>query len=124
MKAYLGLVLVILLTGCATYQYAHNVKLISFDDSAKKGHSIGNIRGEDCTWSVFGYQMGGLPTVDRAFINARNQAGAFESAGIENGAKSRGDSVRYVNNVTTENDGFDAFVVGKQCIVVTGVGYR
>ncbi len=115
---------VILLGGCATYQYAQNVKLISFDESAKKGQAVGNIRGEDCTWNVRGYQMGGLPTVDRAFINAKNQAGGAEAAGLDSSGKGRGLGLRYVNNVTTENDGFNAFIVGKQCIVVKGSGYR
>lgn len=110
--------------GCASYQYAQNMKLVSFDENAKKGQSVGNIRGEDCTWNVLGYQMGGLPTVDRAFINAKNQAGGLEAAGFDSSGKNRGSAVRYVNNVSTENDGFNAVIFGKQCIVVKGVGYR
>jgi hypothetical protein len=123
-RVSLQLAAVLWLGGCASYQYAQNVKLISFDEGAKKGQAVGNIRGEDCTWNVFGYQMGGLPTVDRAFINAKNQARGVEAAGLDSSGKSRGLGIRYVNNVTTENDGFNAFIVGKQCIVVKGSGYR
>ncbi len=113
------------LSGCATYNYASNMKMVGFDDNGQKGQSVGNIRGEDCTWRVLGYQLGGLPTVDRAFTNARNQAGAMEAAGLSKNVNDRsGPPLRYVNNVSTANDGFDAVVVGKQCIVVTGVGYR
>lgn len=112
------------LAGCATYNYAENVKNISFDDNPTKGVSTGNIRGEDCTWSVLGYQMGGLPTLDRAFINAKNQAGGLESAGLTSDGKGRGEKLRYVNNVHTSNEGFNAVIVGKTCIVVTGIGYR
>lgn len=113
------------LSGCATYNYAQNLKMVSFDDTGAKGQSVGNIRGEDCTWTILGYQMGGVPTVDRAFTNAKNQAGALESAGWNNGGKDRnGPTLRYVNNVSTANDGFNAGIVAKQCIVVTGVGYR
>jgi len=111
------------LTSCASYQYASNVKLVGFQDNVAKGTSVGNIRGEDCTWNVLGYQMGGLPTVDKAFINARNQAGAVESAGFDNSGKGRGQSIRYVNNLTTSNEGFNAGLVAKRCIVVKGVGY-
>ena len=40
---------------------------------------------------------------------------------------SRGGSdagLAYVNNVNTRNDGFNAGIVAKNCIVVSGVGYR
>lgn len=113
-------------TGCATYNYAESVKTVAFSDDVKKGTSVGNIRGEDCTWSVLGYKMGGEPTLDRAFINAKNQAGGLESAGLGSlsGNKARGETLRYVNNVHTQRDGFNALVVGKTCIVVTGMGYK
>ena len=111
-------------TGCATYQYAHNVKLMSFDDNLEKGQSVGPIRGEDCTWTVLGYQLGGLPTLDRAFINARNQAGAMESAGLTKTETNKASGLRYVQNVSTSRDGFDAVIVGKNCLVVKGTGYR
>lgn len=114
------------LSGCATYNYANRVKMVAFDDDLSKGKSAGPIRGEDCTWRVLGYSLGGAPTLDRAFINAKNQAGAAESAGFADvaGKKGRGQALRYVNNVSTKNEGFDAVVVGKQCIVVTGIGHR
>jgi hypothetical protein len=114
------------LAGCASYPYASQVKLVAFDDNLQKGQSSGPIRGEDCTWTVLGMQMGGLPTLDRAFINARNQAGSLESAGLSNGASGRqgGGPLRYVNNVSTEREGFNAVLFGKQCLVVKGTGYR
>lgn len=111
------------LVACAQYPYAAKLKMVSFDNNLAQGTSVGNIRGEDCTWTVMGQQLGGNPTIDKAFINAKNQAGAWEAAGFTDGkAKSQG--IRYVNNVTTTNEGFNAMVVGKKCLVVTGVGYR
>lgn len=114
------------LSGCASYNYAQNLKMVSFEENGVKGKSIGNIRGEDCTWTILGYQLGGAPTLDRAFRNVRNQAGTLESAGLDiSDAKNRGGSpLRYVNNVSTANDGFNAGVMSKTCIVVTGVGYQ
>jgi len=112
------------LSACATYNTAEKVKLVSFDDTPTRGKSIGNIRGEDCTWRFMGYQLGGLPTVDRAFSNARRGiSGGAAAAGFSDKADDSM-SIRYVNNVSTKNEGFDAVVVGKSCIVVTGVGYR
>lgn len=93
--------------GCATYPYADNVKLISFSDNVEKGSSIGNVEGQDCQWIILGYQVKEAPRVDRAISDARKQ-----------------NNLRYMNNVTTKNSGFNAGVVAKNCIDVTGVGYR
>lgn len=121
-KLFLPLIMASFLGSCATYRFAEKVKVISFDDGLKKGKSIGPIRGEDCTWTVLGYKLGGNPTLDKAFINARKQSGAL---GAATGMGSSGeDALRYINNVTTSNDGFNAVVVAKQCLVVTGNGYK
>lgn len=122
-KGFLFLALFVIAQGCATYKYASNVKMVSFSDDVTKGKSVGNVRGEDCTWTVLGYQLGGLPTIDRAFINTKKQASTTQSAGFSSSAD-QADALRYVNNVTTENEGFNAGIVAKQCLVVTGVGYR
>ena len=125
MRLFFTLAVAFALNGCASYQYAQNVKLVSFDDNIKKGTSAGTIRGEDCTWSVLGYQLGGKPTVDKAFMNAKNQAGGLESAGFGDlTKKDHSQAIRYANNVSTERDGFNAVIVGKECLVVKGVGYR
>lgn len=112
-----------LLCSCATYNYAHKVKTISFDDNITKGQAVGPIRGEDCTWTVLGQQLGGAPTIDKAFINAKHQAGGLVSAGFSSEVD-KTKQIRYINNATTSNEGFNAYVLGKQCLVVTGVGYR
>jgi hypothetical protein len=122
----LAAVVCLALTGCATYNYAEKIQTVSFTDNLTKGEAVGNIRGEDCTWTVLGNQLGGAPTLDRAFINAKNQAGGLESAGFGavNSNGGRGQSIRYVNNVHTSQEGFNAYLVGKNCIVVSGVGYK
>ncbi len=114
-----------MLTGCASYNYAQKVKTIAFDDNVTKGQSVGSIRGEDCTWTVLGNQLGGAPTIDKAFINAKTQAGSVAAAGF--GALTKQDAnsgIRYINNATTANEGFNAYLFGKQCLVVTGIGYK
>jgi hypothetical protein len=114
------------LTGCATYDYAHNVKVISFSENLEKGQSVGNIHGEDCTWQILGYALGGAPTVDRAFEHTRNQTdgGSLVGSLSSNKQQTSNSAIRYINNVTTKNDGFDVGLFGKKCIAVTGVGYR
>jgi hypothetical protein len=112
------------LSGCSTYQYAKNVKLVSFDDDVTRGKSVGPIRGEDCIWSILGYKLGGVPTLDRAFANARNQTDSGIMGSTSTQSASADKAIRYINNVSTANDGWDAVVVGKQCLVVKGTGYR
>lgn len=118
------LLLALLLSSCASYKYAHKVKMISFSDNLKKGKSVGPVRGQDCTWHILGYYMGELPTVDVAFINAKNQAGKSESSGMGVDRGERGQRLRYLNNVEAENTGFNTGLFGKKCITVTGNGYR
>lgn len=122
-KGLLFLALFVAAQGCATYKYANNVKMVSFTDDLSKGKSVGNVRGEDCTWSVLDYKLGGAPTIDKAFINTKKQADTLQSAGFSNSAN-QSDALRYVNNVSTERSGFNAYIVGKDCLVVTGVGYK
>ncbi|CAN5720935.1 hypothetical protein BH10BDE1_BH10BDE1_04300 [soil metagenome] len=121
------LIAVLSISGCATYNYAERVKLVAFSDDFQKGRSVGNIRGEDCTWNILGYPLGGAPTVDRAFQHARRQTDGGSLAGSLSSASSRvatAGELRYVVNLSTANDGFNAVLFGKQCIVVTGIGYR
>ncbi len=124
MKTIILLTLV-LASGCASYPYSKNVKMVSFEEEVEKGKSVGPIRGQDCTWSILGYQMGGDPTLDKAFANARSQAdsGILSTIKADSSALRNGSAVRYINNVSTENDGFNAYVVGKKCLVVKGTGY-
>ena len=118
------LVLSLFLTGCATYNYAQNVKQVSFSDDVSKGKSVGNVRGEDCTWQILGYQMGGVPTVDRAFNHAKNGTDGASLVGSMDTHQKGNGSLRYINNVNTANTGFNAGLFGKSCITVTGVGYQ
>ena len=122
-KRILTILLPLLLASCAQYKYADKIKMVSFDDNTSKGQSVGSIQGKDCTWMVLGYWLGGRPTLDKAFINAKNQAGFLASAGMGDASDSS-KKLRYINNVSTENEGFNAGVVGKSCLVVNGVGYQ
>ena len=117
-----GLMLLGLLGGCTSYQYAKNVTLASYDDDIGKGDAVGPVRGADCMWTVLGVTLGDQPTLDRAMANARNQRGEGVTDGLEEADASK--ELRYINGMSTEWDGFDAGVVSKQCLVVKGAGFK
>ena len=94
-------------TACASYPYAKNVKMVSFDGNVASGQAIGPVRGESCQAFVMGYPIGEQATLDKAMANAREKH-----------------QLRYMNNVATENDGFNAYFYGKYCLIVKGTGYQ
>jgi hypothetical protein len=106
-RAALLAALGLFLAGCATYPYANSVKMIGFSDEAKKGKTIGSVEGEDCQWIVLGYPLSEPPRLDRAMRNVRKE-----------------NNVKYINKVSSKNGGFNAGVAQKNCIQITGVGYR
>ena len=110
-------------TGCSTYTYAKNIKMMSFDNDVQTGRAIGPTRGADCTWSIMGVQLGSEPTLDRALGNARTRSGEGAMDAVTKGDEAN--AVRYMANVSTDWDGFNAAgIIAKKCIVVKGIGYR
>lgn len=97
----------VMATGCATYPYAKNVKMVSFDGNVASGQAVGPVRGESCQASVMGYPIGEPATLDKAMANAREKH-----------------QLRYMNNVATEDGGFNAYFYAKTCLIVKGTGYQ
>jgi len=93
--------------GCSSYQYAKNLKFLSFDNNVSTGQGVGPVRGESCQSRVMGYPIGEPPTLDAAVANAREKH-----------------QLRYMNNVSTDNTGFNAYFFAKSCLVVKGTGYQ
>jgi hypothetical protein len=110
-KIAIAVVFLLGATGCQTYKYAHQVKLIAFNDDFTKAESVGNVRGKDCQSFILGYATGPEPSLDRALEDAQEQAG-------------KGHRLRYMNDVATDFEGFDAGVYAKRCLVVKGRGYK
>jgi hypothetical protein len=96
------------MSGCASYTMAKNVKLIGYDEDSSKGKSMGEVRGESCAWQLFGRPVTSPVSLDVAMSDVRARQGM----------------VRYIRNVSTINDGFDAVFVKKHCLVVKAVAYR
>lgn len=119
------LFLLTLFAGCVTYPDVKEIKTIGYSDDVSKGKSTGQFSADDCVWQVFGYWLGGNPDVSRAIANARTQKksniGDAFGAGTE--ATTGGQSIRYANNITTKYTGFNAYIVGKSCVEVSGMGY-
>lgn len=113
------------LIGCASTKVAENVKMIAFKDKepGKVEKSLGNIEGKDCTWRILGYPLGFDPNVRNAFINTSQQK--EEKVPFQNSKKAgaNGD-ISYLRNVSVNPSGFSAYIVGRSCINVTGVGFQ
>ncbi|HKY34620.1 MAG TPA: hypothetical protein VJN18_01665 [Polyangiaceae bacterium] len=97
----------ILATGCTSYQYAKNVKMVSLDGNVTEGRSVGPVRGESCQAMVMGYPISEQASLDKAVANAREKS-----------------QLRYINNVSTEDGGFDAYFYARRCLIVKGTGYQ
>jgi len=93
--------------GCTSYQYAKNVKMVSFDGNVAEGRSVGPVRGESCQAAVMGYPITEKASLDKAVAAAREK-----------------NELRYLNNVSTEDGGFDAYFYAKRCLIVKGTGYQ
>jgi len=94
-------------TGCTHYQYAKNVKMVSLDGNVAEGRGIGPVRGESCQASVMGYPISEQASLDKAIANTREK-----------------NQIRYLNNVSTEDGGFDAYFYARHCLIVKGTGYQ
>jgi hypothetical protein len=70
-RVHIIALLLAFLTGCTQYQYAKNVKLLSYEDNITVGKSVGPIRGEHCQKRVMGYPIGEPATLDKAMASAR-----------------------------------------------------
>lgn len=122
MRVFFIFFVCIFLCQCTTYRVAKNIKLIGFTEDVKKGKSVGAIEGEECIFIILGYRLGGLPTVRKALANART--GRSSEIGDIMGGASSGGGIRYINNTSVSPTGFNAGVFGKDCITVTGMGYK
>ena len=109
--------------GCVTYPDVKEIRTVSFSDDVSKGKSKGQFSADDCVWYVFGYALGGPPEVSRAIANAKHQKKSGITDAFSTGKDEGNGEIRYANNLTTKYSGFNAYVVGKSCIEVTGVGY-
>jgi hypothetical protein len=70
-----------------------------------------------------GVQLGSEPTLDRALGNARTRSGEGAMDAVTKSDEAN--AVRYMANVSTDWDGFNAAgIIAKKCIVVKGIGYR
>jgi len=110
----------VLLNACASSQTAKQFRYIGYEDAPSNPKSVGTIEGRDCSWSVLGYSMG-QPTVRSAFLNAAAQRKEGFIPGQT--GETKGKQLKAVRNVTVENDGFNIWVAGRTCVVVTGEGY-
>lgn len=120
-----NLLTVIFFSGCATVKIAENVKMVAFTDkpTTRETKSLGNIEGKDCTWYVWGYAMGTDPSVRTAFINTAEQSEEIIPMMKKKKEGSSG-GLSYLRNVAVDPSGFNAWLVSRSCMNVTGLGYQ
>lgn len=110
------------LASCASSQTAKQFRMISYEqEPTPVQNSIGTIEGRDCSWSVLGYSLG-EPTVRSAFLNASQQKREGFVPGQS--GETKGEALKSLKNVSVEDDGFSAWVIGRRCVVVAGEGFR
>jgi hypothetical protein len=92
---------------CTTYEYAKDVKMVGFDHDISAGRGVGPVQGESCQGFVLGIPTDEPPTLDKAIADVREKH-----------------ALRYLNDVATGFDGFDAIVYARRCITVRGAGFQ
>jgi hypothetical protein len=107
--------------GCASSQTAKQLRYIGYEETPTPQKSIGSIEGKDCSWHILGHSLG-APDVRNAFINAASQKSEGFIPGQSGDAK--GAPLKSVRNVTVESGGFDVWVAGRSCVIVTAEGFR
>jgi hypothetical protein len=112
-----------ILQACQTTVPVKELKLVGFEEDVGKGKSVGEVEGGDCVYMILGYWLGGAPTLSKAFANARKQRTTSVSESVGGNADA-GDALRYMNNVTVKDEGFNAVVFGKYCLMVSGMGFK
>jgi uncharacterized lipoprotein YmbA len=124
MKYLMLLFLAAELTACASASVAQKLNFVAFEDQVKVDQltSAGNIDGKDCTWYVGGYALGMDPSVRNAFTNAASQHEGSLIPGQK--MESKGAPLKVVRNISVEENGFNAYIASRRCVIVTGAGFR
>jgi len=126
MKKMIMLCFLPLLGACASSSVSQKLTFVSFEEKPKPQEltSVGSIEGRTCTWALLGYELGLAPSVRDAFTNAVHQKEEGMLPTEQAKSKGTGGSLKMVRNVAVEEGGFNAWVLSRRCITVTGVGYR
>lgn len=113
-----------LVSGCASKTYVdyHSFRSIGLQQDLAGLESAGAVLSEDCSFSIFGKTVGGEPSLESAIENAAASKEAREPASQTAAPGSQ--KIRMLMNVHTWSEGWTAFVVGRQCLKLTAIGYR
>ncbi len=110
---------------CASYKYSKQTKLVALTTDITRGPSIGPIEGRDCRWTLFGINLSQGPTLDRAIQDAlsRTQLETITASSDSVTPSPPSVRIRYINNISTTNEGYHLGIVAKKCLVLSGVGH-
>ena len=95
-----------LLAGCVSM--AKDVRLVAISEDAHGGQSIGQVTGEDCAIQVFGFGKSSMSlTANAAMANIQTEKG-----------------IRYMNGFSIGESHMNIVMWNKDCIVVSGEGFK
>ena len=92
----------------------------------QKSEQTGPIVGRKCAWHFFSASFSNPPSVQQALNSAminRNETQWEAIAGSSSTEAIQLNEIRLINNIVVETSGFDAWLIGRQCVFVSGLGY-
>lgn len=92
--------------GCASVDYADQLKMVALTPNLTSGHEIGPLESERCRWRFLGFSYQSRPSMDSVLAPWRESG------------------IRYINNVSAKFGGFNALLLSQECLVVSGVGFK
>lgn len=130
MKYLLLFSMTLIASGCATHLY-HDYryfKAVGLTHDISNLQNAGVVSSEDCSWTVFKYNIQAPPSLEDAFENAvgLREMGFQESMTDSFSSKSRltENRVRMLINIRLRSEGWDALIIGKQCLKLHAIAYR
>lgn len=112
------------LSACSSYQIAQSVKLVSFVKEPARAPAAILLHGQDCRHSLFGIDFGPLPSADLSVRDAQMNYNSVSSLRLpatpaESALAPR---IRYINNFSLQESGFDTWVYARTCLIARGGG--
>lgn len=125
-----SLLFVLMTMGCATHKY-HDYryfKSVGLTHDISNLENAGMVSAEDCSWKLLGYNIQADPSFEDAYQNAvgLTEQGFTESMAEGFSSKSRltQTKVRMLTNIRLRNEGWNALIIGKQCLKLNAIAYR
>lgn len=82
---------------------------------------------KDCAWKLLGFSIGGGPSYGDAFDKAVSLKNTSFWKGVSDefssDTKLHKFRIKLLNNIQTSEEGWNAYLIGKQCVKLRAVAY-